>query len=171
MTLKEFWKCIKTLYTAGSDRRFTKLSEALLLINISPVISFLDLLSLGQYWLKLFRKFYNRRFYSHLIPVGLKSVVDFLIVTLKNHQRILGSVSLHCTNIMKYVWITGILETMKQSWATKAMKRCDSISLPALNASSLHCLNFLPWLTFYCFIASLICLRCLNALTTKNINA
>jgi hypothetical protein len=38
-----------------------------------------------------------------------------------------------------------------------------SVSLPALNASSLHCLNFLPKLTFYHFIASGICLNCLNA--------
>jgi hypothetical protein len=39
--------------------------------------------------------------------------------------------------------------------------------LPALNASSLHCFNFLPLLTFHRFIASRICLHCLNALTKK----
>jgi hypothetical protein len=43
--------------------------------------------------------------------------------------------------------------------------------LQALNASLLYCLNFLPWLTLYRFIASRICLNCLNALTNKNINA
>jgi hypothetical protein len=42
-----------------------------------------------------------------------------------------------------------------------------SLSLPALNASLLHCFNFLPYLTFHCFIASRICLHCLNALTNK----
>jgi hypothetical protein len=45
-----------------------------------------------------------------------------------------------------------------------------SISLPALNALLLHCFHFLLKLTFYGFIASRICLPCLNTLTTKNIN-
>jgi hypothetical protein len=48
-----------------------------------------------------------------------------------------------------------------------------SISLPALNTLSLHCLNFLQELMFFCFIASHICLHCLTALTltTKNMDA
>ncbi len=41
-----------------------------------------------------------------------------------------------------------------------------SISLQALNASSLHCFNFLLQLTFYLFIASWICLL----FNKKNIN-
>ncbi len=66
----------------------------------------------------------------------------------------------------------------------EAMKRCSdeamrwsikrfiaSLLLPELNPSSLHCFNFLPYLTFHRFIASRICLHCLNALTKKNINA
>jgi hypothetical protein len=61
-----------------------------------------------------------------------------------------------------------------QSWATEAMKRLTLhrfISLPALNASSLPCFNFLPYLTFHRFIASQICLQCLSALTKKYLRA
>jgi hypothetical protein len=51
-------------------------------------------------------------------------------------------------------------------WSVKRFRA--SISLPVFNASSLHCLNFLPFLMFYRFIASRVCLTCVKAFT-KNI--
>ncbi len=82
------------------------------------------------------------------------------------HSCVLGFLSHHitqfCTTVTAW-WCLFTLWPDSQSWATEAMKWCDE----AFNASSNHCLNFLPKLRFQHFIASRICLHCLNAVTKK----
>ncbi len=102
---------------------------------------------------------------------------DIIIIILKHYL-----LSIYMTNIhigilgwRTHIYIFKGMVRQEQEWEYKYLlswwDSSHTLSLPALNASSLHCFNFLPYLTFHRFIASPICLHCLNALTKKNIKA